>query len=123
MDLTSSDIFTLIQMGFLDFLKGIGSFVKSGIQKVAGFVGKVAPVVQGIAGMIPTPLTQGIASAAGAVNGIANGVNGVVNGTEQPQQQGQAAPPPDQQQAQPQQPQSNNMMPVGTAAPQQGPIM
>jgi phage-related protein len=105
-------------MGFLDFLKGIGSFVKSGIQKVAGFVGKIAPVVQGIAGAIPTPLTQGIASAAGAVNGIANGVNGVVNGTDQSQVPAGTVPPEQQQQVQQQ-------IPAGTApAPQQqGPIM
>jgi hypothetical protein len=65
----------LNQMGFMDFLKGIGNFVSSGIQKVAGVVGKVAPMVSGIAGMIPTPFTQGIAQAANMAGGIANAIN------------------------------------------------
>jgi hypothetical protein len=102
-------------MGFLDFLKGIGSFVTSGIQKVAGVVNKVAPIVSGIAGMIPTPFSQGIAQAANLVGNAA----GAVNGTEQPQAQA-PAPAPEQQAAAPV---SNNMTPAGTAPPQQGPIM
>jgi Ni,Fe-hydrogenase III small subunit len=44
-------------MGFLDFLKGIGKGVMSGVGKVAGLVSKIAPVVSKVAGMIPTPLT------------------------------------------------------------------
>jgi hypothetical protein len=75
-------------MGFLDFLKGIGNFVSSGIQKVAGVVGKVAPVVSNIAGMIPLPFAQGIAQAANLAGSIANAVNG-----SQQQQPAQAQPP------------------------------
>jgi phage-related protein len=63
-----------LKMGFLSFLKGIGGGIMSGIGKVAGIVKKVAPIVQGIAGAIPTPLTQGIANAAGAVGSVANAV-------------------------------------------------
>jgi hypothetical protein len=59
-------------MGFLDFLKGVGNFVKSGIGKVAGIVSKFAPIVSGIAGAIPTPLTQGIAQAANLVGQVAS---------------------------------------------------
>jgi hypothetical protein len=104
-------------MGFLDFLKGIGNFVKSGIQKVAGFVGKVAPVVSGIAGMIPTPMSQGIAAAANLAGSIANGVNG----TDPNQSQSQAPQP----QPGVQQPQTLGSMPAGTQAPPPpaGPIM
>jgi hypothetical protein len=60
----------------MDFMKGIGNFLQSGIQKVAGFVGKLAPAVQTIAGVIPTPLTQGIAQAANLAGTVANAVNG-----------------------------------------------
>jgi phage-related protein len=109
-------------MGFMDFLKGIGSFVKSGIQKVAGVVGKFAPLVSGIAGAIPLPFTQGIAQAANLVGGVANAANGVVStdpnqvqqGVQQVQQAGQQIsqlPAGVQQQ-----------VPAGTAPPQ-GPIM
>jgi phage-related protein len=104
-------------MGFLDFLKGIGNFVKSGIQKVAGFVGKVAPVVQGVAGMIPTPLTQGIAQAANLVGGVANAANGVASADPNQVQQGVQQGVQRVQQAVPQQ-----QTPQGTAPPQQ-PIM
>jgi phage-related protein len=62
-------------MGFLDFLKGIGGFVKSGLGKVAGLVNKFAPIVSGIASAIPTPFTQGIAQAANLAGGIANGLS------------------------------------------------
>jgi hypothetical protein len=73
-------------MGFLDFLKTVGGGIMSGIGKVAGVVGKIAPVVSKIAGAIPTPFTQGIASAANAVGGVANvlnggGLQGVAQGT------------------------------------------
>jgi Ni,Fe-hydrogenase III small subunit len=44
-------------MGFLDFLKGIGGGIMSGLGKVAGIVGKIAPVVSTIAGAIPKPFT------------------------------------------------------------------
>jgi phage-related protein len=67
--------FYLLKMGFLNFLKGLGGGIMSGIGKVAGIVQKVAPVIQGIAGAIPTPLTQGIANAAGAVGNVANAVS------------------------------------------------
>jgi hypothetical protein len=99
-----------IQMGFLDFLKGIGHFITSGIQKVAGFAGKVAPVVSSIAGMIPTPLTQGIATAANLVGGVAN----AVNGTNQTAPDQGGVPPPTAAQT-----------PAGTQAPPPvaGPIM
>jgi phage-related protein len=63
-------------MGFLDFLKKVGGGIMSGIGKVAGIVGKIAPVVSGIAGAIPTPFTQGLAQAANVVGGVANGING-----------------------------------------------
>jgi hypothetical protein len=63
-------------MGFLSFLGKVGSFLKSGIGKVAGLVGKIAPTVSSIAGMIPHPLAQGIASAANMAGTIVNGVSG-----------------------------------------------
>jgi hypothetical protein len=87
-------------MGFLDFLKGIGKGVLSGIQKVAGFVGKIAPAVGHVAGLIPTPLTQGIAAAANLVGGAANAANtgaeaaaAAANGTPPPAQGGVAQAP------------------------------
>jgi hypothetical protein len=61
-------------MGFLDFLKGIGGGILSGVQKAAGLVGKIAPMVSQVAGMIPTPFSQGIASMANLVGGVANAV-------------------------------------------------
>jgi hypothetical protein len=63
-------------MGFLNFLKGIGGGIMSGLSKVAGFAGKIAPIVSGIAGAIPTPFTQGLAQAANVVGGVANAVGG-----------------------------------------------
>jgi hypothetical protein len=63
-------------MGFLDFLKGIGNFAKSAVGKVAGLASKIAPVVSGLAGAIPLPMTQGIAQAANVVGGVANAVQG-----------------------------------------------
>jgi hypothetical protein len=96
-------------MGFLDFLKGIGNFVKSGVQRVAGWVGKLAPVVSKVAGLIPTPLTQGIAQAAN----LAGGVAGAINGTEQqpPQTPAGTTPAPD----------ASQQVPPGTAPPAQTP--
>jgi hypothetical protein len=109
-------------MGFLDFLKGIGNFVKSGIQKVAGFVGKVAPVVSKITGMIPLPFTQGIAGMANLVGQVANTVNGTdPNASAQAPAQAQV---PAQVPAGTQQPQmlGQTQVPLGTAPPA-GPIM
>jgi hypothetical protein len=83
-----------LNMGFLDFLKGVGSFVKSGIQKVAGFVGKLAPVVSKVAGLIPLPQAQGIATAANLVGGVANAVNGADPNASQAAQAPQAAQVP-----------------------------
>jgi hypothetical protein len=51
--------FYFIEMGFLDFLKGVGKFVTSGISRIA-------PIVSGIAGLIPGG--QGIAAAANIAN-------------------------------------------------------
>jgi hypothetical protein len=108
-------------MGFLDFLKGIGNFVKSGISKVAGFVGKLAPVVSKVAGMIPLPQAQGIAMAANLAGQVANGVNGTQ--PEQSQTPAGTTPPPAQAGVQ-QQPTLGAQTPAGTAPPPPaGPIM
>jgi hypothetical protein len=58
-------------MGFLDFFRqggkpGGGGFM-SGLSKVAGFIGKIAPFVSRIASSIPTPFTQGLAKVANVV--------------------------------------------------------
>jgi hypothetical protein len=105
-------------MGFLDFLKGIGHFIKSGIQKVAGFVGHLAPVVSKVAGLIPLPQAQGIAAAANAVGQVANAVAPDSNASAQVPT-GTAPPPPDSQQ---QQVIGQAPVPTGTAPPA-GPIM
>jgi hypothetical protein len=103
-----------LNMGFLDFLKGIGNFVKSGIQKVAGFVGKIAPVVSKVAGIIPLTQTQGIAAAANMVGQVANTLNGTdPSAAQTPAGTAPAAAPDAQAQAQ---------APAGTA-PAAGPIM
>jgi hypothetical protein len=69
--------FTFLEMGFLSFMGKLGKGIVSGISKVAGIVGKIAPIVSKVAGIIPNPIAQGISSAAGMVGGIANGVTGV----------------------------------------------
>jgi hypothetical protein len=98
-------------MGFLDFLKGIGGGIMSGIQKAAGLVGKIAPMVSQVAGMIPTPFSQGIAAAANLAGGLAN----QIAPGQQPSAPAQVPAP---------QPGQIGLAPPGTAPPvQQGPVM
>jgi hypothetical protein len=60
-------------MGILD---KIGGWLKSGITKVAGFVGKVAPIVQQVAGFLPSGIGQTISKVAGIAGNVGNAITG-----------------------------------------------
>lgn len=76
-------------MGFFSFLGKIGKGIMTGIQKAAGFVSRIAPVVAKVAGVIPTPLTQGIAQVANLANGVSSAIQ-----APNPTVPDQAAAPP-----------------------------
>jgi hypothetical protein len=64
-------------MGFLSFLGKIGKGIIGGIGKLAGFVGKIAPIVSTVAGLIPHPIAQGISKVAAVASPIAEGIGGI----------------------------------------------
>jgi phage-related protein len=59
----------------MGFFQKLWAGIKTGVSKVAGFIGKIAPIVSQVAQFIPKygPAISGIAS---AVGGVANAITG-----------------------------------------------